>query len=73
MAEAGIVKVQVTIILPPIPQRTAERRRVVPTPMIAPAIVCVVLTGISNAVAPNRVNAPAATRRYFYFHFFSYA
>lgn len=28
-----------------IPQRTAERRLVAPTPMIAPVIVCVVLNG----------------------------
>ena len=27
------------------PQRTADRRRIEPTPMIAPVIVCVVLTG----------------------------
>ena len=44
-----------------IPQRTAENLLVVPTPIIAPAMVCVVLTGIPMAVAENKVNAPAVS------------
>jgi hypothetical protein len=31
---------------PATPQRTADRRRIEPTPMIAPVMVCVVLTGM---------------------------
>lgn len=43
------------------PQRTADRRRVEPTPMIAPVIVCVVLTGMPSAVAVNSETAPAVS------------
>jgi len=46
LAEAGIVNTHAQTILRATPQRTAESRRVAPTPIIAPAIVCVVLTGI---------------------------
>ena len=42
----GIVRIQAIIRLLVTPQRTAERRLVAPTPMIAPVMVCVVLTGI---------------------------
>ena len=61
IAEAGIVKIQVRIMLLAIPQRTAEKRLVVPTPIMAPAIVWVVLTGIPIAVALKSVMAPAVS------------
>src|SRR6478672_3787034 len=44
-AEAGIVKIQAQTMLPATPQRTADARRVDPTPTMAPVIVCVVDTG----------------------------
>ena len=61
IADAGIVSIQVVMILPAIPHLTAENRLVVPTPIIAPAIVWVVLTGIPMAVAENNVMAPAVS------------
>ena len=42
-ADAGIVRSQAHTICRATPQRTAESRRVAPTPMMAPVIVCVVL------------------------------
>ena len=48
-AEAGIVRIQAQTMRPAMPQRTAERRRIEPTPMMAPVIVCVVLTGRRGA------------------------
>jgi hypothetical protein len=42
---AGIVSTQAHTICPATPHRTADRRRVEPTPTIAPVIACVVLTG----------------------------
>jgi len=41
------------------PQRTADKRWIAPTPIIAPVIVCVVLTGMPARAVPNRVKAPA--------------
>lgn len=58
MALAGIVKIQAQIMFPAIPQRTALALCVEPTPTIAPVIVCVVETGIPNAVAVKSVIAP---------------
>ena len=49
--EAGIVNTHAHTICPATPQRTADKRRVDPTPMIAPVIVCVVLTGTPRYVA----------------------
>src|SRR5437763_9411078 len=43
------------------PQRTADRRLVAPTPTIAPVMVWVVLTGIPASEAENRVIAPAVS------------
>ena len=43
------------------PQRTADSRRVEPTPMIAPVMVCVVLTGTPSAVAVKSEIAPAVS------------
>jgi len=45
-AEQGTVITHAQSTLLATLQRTAESRRVAPTPMIAPVIVCVVLTGI---------------------------
>ena len=42
---AGIVKTHAQTIWPATPQRTADSRRVAPTPTMAPVIACVVLTG----------------------------
>ena len=39
------------MICPATPQRTADRRRVEPTPTIAPVIACVVLTPMPRYVA----------------------
>ena len=44
-AAAGIVSTQAHTIRPATPQRTADSRLIDPTPMMAPVIVCVVLTG----------------------------
>ena len=46
IAQAGKVRIQVITISLAIPHRTAERRLVAPTPIIAVLIQCVVLTGI---------------------------
>ena len=48
-AAAGIVSIHAHTIRPATPQRTADNRRVEPTPMMAPVIVWVVLTGHQNA------------------------
>src|SRR5262245_33069072 len=60
-ADAGIVSTHAHTIGPAIPQRTAERRRVDPTPTMAPVIVCVVLTGTPSAVAVKIDTAPAVS------------
>ena len=60
-AAIGMVSTQAQTIWPATPQRTAESRRVEPTPMIAPVIVCVVLTGMPNIEAPNRQTAAAVS------------
>src|ERR1035441_7947566 len=61
VADAGMVRTQAHTMRVATPQRTAERRCVVPTPTIAPVIVCVVLTGIPANAVPNNVMAPAAS------------
>ena len=43
------------------PHRTADSLFVAPTPIIDPAIVCVLLTGIFNASVINKVIAPAVS------------
>src|SRR5262245_64231837 len=48
---AGIVSTQAQTICRATPQRTADRRRVAPTPTMEPVIVCVVLTGTPISVA----------------------
>ena len=44
-AAAGIVSTQATTMLPATPQRTAESRRVAPTPITDELMTCVVDTG----------------------------
>lgn len=61
IAAIGIVRIQAHTILPATPQRTAERRRVAPTPTIAPVIVCVVETGMPKELARKSVIAPAVS------------
>ena len=63
-AEHGIVMIQAQTMLPATPQRTALIRFREPTPMIAPVIVCVVLTGIPSAEAINKlVAAPDSAQK----------
>jgi len=50
--EMGMVKIHAQMIVPATPQRTADSRLVAPTPIIAPVIVWVVLTGIPATDAP---------------------
>ena len=59
----GIVNTQAVIRLLVIPHRTAERRLVAPTPIIAPVMVWVVLTGIFRYSVRYNVNAPAVSAR----------
>ena len=67
-ADAGIVSTHAHTIRPATPQRTADRRRIEPTPMIAPVIVCVVLTGtprcvaVKSEIAPRGLGGEAADR-----------
>ena len=46
---AGIVRIQAITMLPATPQRTADSRRVAPTPMTDELITCVVDTGRPSA------------------------
>ena len=48
-------------ILPAIPQRTADSRRVEPAPTIAPVMVCVVETGMPRKVARYSEEAAAVS------------
>src|SRR5256885_392931 len=59
----GMVSTQAQTIRPATPQRTAERRRVAPTPTMAPVMVCVVETGMPNELARKSVAAPAGDGR----------
>src|SRR5438105_3448717 len=54
----GMVRIHAHTTLLATPHRTADNRRVAPTPTIAPVIVWVVDTGIPDADAKN--SAPAA-------------
>ena len=60
-AAAGIVRIQAQTIRPATPQRTADSRLIEPTPMIAPVMVCVVLTGTPRWVAVKSEIAPAVS------------
>ena len=57
LAEAGMVTIHATTIRLPTPHLTAERRLVAPTPIMAPDIVCVVLTGMPRAAVANKTDA----------------
>src|SRR6185295_4197415 len=58
-ADAGMVTIHAITMLPATPQRTADEPRTVPTPTIAPVMVCVVDTGMPKYVAMNNVIEPA--------------
>src|SRR5215203_1093700 len=58
-AAAGMVRIQAQTTRPATPQRTADRRRVAPTPTMAPVIVCVVETGMPAYDVANSVTAAA--------------
>ena len=60
-ADAGMVSTHAHTICPATPQRTADNRLIDPTPMIAPVMVCVVLTGTPRWVAVNSEIAPAVS------------
>ncbi len=60
-AEAGMVNTHAQTIRRATPQRTADNRCTAPTPMIAPVMVWVVLTGIPDNAVPNSVIAPAVS------------
>lgn len=51
MPQIGKVSIQANTILRAMPQRTAERRLVAPTPIIEVLIQCVVLTGMPKCEA----------------------
>ena len=52
--QAGMVSTQAMTIWPAMPQRTADRRRVAPTPMIAELMVWVVDTGMPESAGRLR-------------------
>ena len=56
-----MVRIHAQTIRPATPQRTADSRLIEPTPMIAPVIVCVVLTGTPRCVAVKSEIAPAVS------------
>ena len=53
-AEQGMVSTQAQTMVPAMPQRTAETFCAVPTPTMAPVMVCVVDTGMPKAVARKK-------------------
>ena len=55
--EAGMVRTQAMRMFPATPQRTAEKRSLEPTPMIADEITWVVETGIPKCDAPKMIVA----------------
>src|SRR6185312_16017278 len=60
-ADAGMVRIHAQTMRPATPQRTADSRLIEPTPMMAPVIVCVVLTGTPRWVAVKSEIAPAVS------------
>jgi hypothetical protein len=60
-AAAGMVRTQAHTMRPATPQRTADRRRVAPTPTMAPVMVWVVETGMPRYVARYREMAAAVS------------
>ena len=61
-AAAGIVRIHAQTIRPAMPQRTAERRVVAPTPTMAPVIVWVVLTGMPGHRGADEHERPGGLR-----------
>ena len=61
IAESGMVNIHAVMMFPASPHRTAERRVVAPTPIIAPVIVCVVLTAIPLNAVIRSVRPPAVS------------
>ena len=61
IADIGIVRIQAHTTRRAIPQRTAEKRWAVPTPTMAPVIVCVVLTGTPRFAETNSETAAAVS------------
>ena len=60
--ETGMVSIHAHKMLMVTPHLTALNRLVIPTPIIAPEIVCVVETGTPNPCeTPYRVTAPAVS------------
>ena len=59
--EIGMVNIHAQMMFPATPQRTADSLLVAPTPMMAPVIVCVVLTGIPATDAPMMDMAAAVS------------
>lgn len=57
----GMVSIHAQTRLMVTPQRTALNLFVAPTPIIAPVMVCVVLTGAPRLAAVNNVIAPAVS------------
>lgn len=55
---AGIVNTHAATIFVAVAQRTDATPFVMPTPIMAPVMVCVVLTGIPRTAVPINVNAP---------------
>ena len=63
-ALAGIVIIHAYIIRRPIPHLTADSRLDAPTPIIAPEIACVVLTGIpSQAIIAKMTPPPVSAQK----------
>lgn len=58
MPEQGVVSIQVHTMREANPQRTADMRRAIPTPTIAPVMVCVVETVMPSQVARNKAIEP---------------
>ena len=61
IALTGMVRIQAHRRLTVTPHRTALSLLVAPTPMIAPVIVCVVLTGMPSLSVIKSVIAPAVS------------
>ena len=60
-AETGIVRIHAQIKSMVTVHLTAVIRLIIPTPMMDPVIVWVVLTGIPSIPVPNKVIAPAVS------------
>ncbi len=61
IALTGMVRIQAHSKLMVTPLRTADKRLVSPTPIMAPVMVWVVLTGIPNFSVRQSVKAPAVS------------